>query len=205
MLTPIIMESDTREVAAKLAIVRLRNESRVHFDIGDGLFADWLGVAPADLQGLDLVGLAIDMHLLVDDPTEWIEECVAISPKRIIGQIERMGSQVDFLQTIESYNRGIEGGLALSITTPITSLEEEALSRTTSILLLAVPAGTSGSAFDQRVITKIAELRKIYQGTIIVDGGINKYTAKLALGAGATEVAANSAYWRGEWNETTEE
>lgn len=199
MLTPIIMESDPLEVGSKLAIVRLNEESRIHFDIGDGLFSDWLGVSPADLQGQDLTGLEIDMHLLVDDPTEWVEECVALSPRRIIGQIERMGSQVDFLQMIESYNQGIGGGLALSITTPIESLEKEALARAGSILLLAVPAGTSGSTFDLRVVDKITELRKKYEGVIIVDGGINKQTSQLVLQAGASEVAANSAYWRGEF------
>ncbi|MEI6690538.1 MAG: hypothetical protein WCL07_02195 [bacterium] len=196
-MTPIIMESDIEEVEKKLKIIRSNNEQRVHFDIGDGLLTNWYGVTPADLQALDLTSLEIDFHLLVDDPTEWIEECVALDPKRIIGQIERMGSQELFLQTIHDYKQNIEGGLALMIETPIESIDAYALQLTSVVLLLSVPGGTSGSKFDMRVINKIKNLREIYTGKILIDGGIDKETQKLVIEAGATEVGENSSYWKG--------
>ncbi|MEI8232298.1 MAG: hypothetical protein WCG44_01000 [bacterium] len=196
MNTPIIMETNIQEVGKKLAILRERNEKRVHIDIGDGLFSDMFSIAPADLQELDLSGLEIDLHLLVDDPTEWIEESVALSPKRLIGQIERMGSQANYIENVLSY--GIVAGLALKIETPIEEIEAEVLDKCGVILLLAVPAGSSGSKFDERVLPKIAELRKVYHGSILIDGGINKDTSKKVMASGGTETGANSAYWRGE-------
>ena len=93
MITPIIMESDIGIVGEKLALLKTAGVPRVHIDIGDGLFSDMLSVAPADLQQFDLAPFSLDFHLLVDDPMEWVEECVALSPKRVIGQIEHMGSQ----------------------------------------------------------------------------------------------------------------
>lgn len=196
MITPIVMESDVRVVGQKLEILRKRQERRVHIDVGDGLFSDLLTIAPADLQQFDLSPFEIDMHLMVDDPTEWIEESVALSPKRLISQIERMGSQVAYLKSVASYGE-VKGGLALKITTPIEELEPEALDQCSVVLLLAVPAGTSGSPFDERVIEKIAELRKIYPGTILIDGAINKETYERVTLAGADEAGANSAYWEG--------
>jgi len=196
MITPIIMESDLQVVAAKLLALKERKIERVHFDIGDGLFSDLITISPADLQEVDTAKLKMDIHLLVDDPTEWVEECVALNPSRVIGQIERMGSQSLFLETVKSY--GFKGGLALSITTPIEEIEEEALKNTKVVLLLAVPAGTSGSKFDERVLGKIKELRKIYAGSILVDGGINEQTYKQIIEAGATEAGENSSYWKGE-------
>ena len=185
------------EVKNKLSVLRDRNESRVHMDIGDGLFSDLLTISPADLQELELSDIKMDMHLMVDDPTEWIEECVALSPARLIAQIERMGSQKVFLETVESY--GYEGGLALGINTAIEEIEQDCLKTCKTILLLAIPAGTTGSPLDPRVIDKIKELRKVYTGKILIDGGINPATYTQVLEAGATEAGANSAYWRGEW------
>lgn len=196
MITPIIMESDIEEVEKKLSVLHERKSPRVHIDIGDGLFSDLLTIAPADLQQVDLGQMAIDIHLLVDDPTEWLEECVALKPERIIGQIERMGSQEAFLDSVQNY--GVSGGLALKVETPIGSISKELLTTCKTILLLAVPAGTTGSPFDERVIPKIVELRKIYSGSILIDGGINKETYSRVMGVGATEVGENSAFWKGE-------
>lgn len=196
MITPIIMESDLKVVAAKLLALKERKQNRVHIDIGDGLFSDLLTIAPADLQELDTSNMRMDIHLLVDDPTEWTQECIALNPERVIGQIERMGSQTLFLEEIQKYQ--FKGGLALEINTPIEEIEEEALAIASVILLLAVPAGTSGSPFDKRVIEKISELRKIYSGSILIDGAIDKDTYKQVLEAGANEAGANSKYWKGE-------
>ncbi len=196
MITPIIMESDIKEVGRKLQILREKNVERVHMDIGDGLFSDLLTIAPADLQQLDLREMKMDIHLMVDDPTEWVEESVALKPARLIAQIERMGSQMAFLKSVERY--ATEGGLALEIHTPIEEIEADALTTVKTILFLAIPVGTTGSQFDERVINKIIELRKIYPGSILIDGAINKETYKRVIEAGATEAGANSAWWKGE-------
>lgn len=195
MITPIIMESDIKEVRRKLQILREGKIDKVHIDIGDGLFSDLLTIAPADLQEIDTSNMKMDIHLLVDDPAEWVEEVVALKPARLIAQIERMGSQMAFLESIEGY--ATEGGLALAINTPIEEIEVEALTTVKTILLLAVPAGTSGSVFDERVIAKIKQLRKIYAGSILIDGAISKETYKRVMEAGASEAGANSAYWAG--------
>jgi len=193
------MEGDTCEVGSKLKILHNQSVKQVHFDIGDGLYSDLLTVSPADLQQFTLDNIEMDIHLLVDDPTEWIEESSALKPARIIGQIERMGSQKLFLESVDGY--GIKGGLAIKIETPIEEIEKDVLGPCDTILLLAIPVGTTGSLFDIRVIEKIKELRKMYTGKILIDGGINLKTYKQVLEAGASEAGANSAYWRGDFNE----
>ncbi len=193
MITPIIMESEISEVGRKLQILREQKINKVHVDIGDGLFSDLLSIAPADLQQFDLATSEMDIHLLVDDPSEWIEECIALKPKRLIAQIEHMGSQARFLDTVESY--GGQGGLALKIETPLEEIEQKILESVKTILLLAIPPGTTGSPFDERVISKIKELRKIYSGDILIDGAINPETYKRVRQAGASEAGANSWFW----------
>jgi pentose-5-phosphate-3-epimerase len=192
------MESEIDEVGRKLSILREQNLDRVHIDIGDGLFSDLLSIAPADLQQFDLSKFKMDIHLLVDDPTEWIEESVALKPARLIAQIEHMGSQLAYLENVEGY--GIEGGLALKIETPIEEIEPESLEEAKTILFLAIPPGTTGSPFDERVISKIKALRAKYKGSILIDGAMNPETYERVIKAGASEAGANSAYWRGDFN-----
>lgn len=193
MITPIIMESSIEEVGKKLEILRAQKVDRVQIDIGDGLFSDLLSIAPSDLQQFDLSNLKIDIHLMVDDPTEWIEECAALKPSRLIGQIERMGSQARYLESVAGYN--LAGGLALRIETPIEELEEEALKQSAVILLLSVPTGTTGSKFDEQVLPKIGELRERYRGAIFIDGGVSPEVYQRVMSAGASEAGANSWYW----------
>lgn len=200
MITPIIMESDIKEVGRKLAILETRNIAQVHIDIGDGLFSDLLSIAPSDLQQFSWKDKQLDLHLLVDDPVEWVEECVALGPMRLIGQIERMGSQARYLEQVAGY--GGAGGLALKIETPIEEIEKEVLAKCKTILLLAIPPGTTGSPFDKRVISKIVELRKIYAGSILIDGAIDKETYQRVIAVGATEAGSNSSFWREEYDET---
>jgi ribulose-phosphate 3-epimerase len=147
---------------------------------------------------LDISGILLDIHLLVDDPTEWIEECVALKPDRIFAQVERMGNIEYFVQALAGYG-GVRVGLGLGIATPLTTLTDHILGDIDSVLLMAIEPGYSGRQFDPAVITKIQELRKRWDGTIAVDGGINPETYIQSLSAGATEAGANTALWKGDF------
>lgn len=198
MITPIIMESDLKVVAAKMLSLKEKKIDRVHIDIGDGLFSDLLTIAPSDLQEIDIANMKMDIHLLVDDPNEWIEECVALNPKRVIGQIERMGSQEVFVDTVMGYK--CSAGIALKIDTDIEEIDPLAMKKVSTILLLAIPPGTTGSPLDTKIFQKIKDLRKIYDGSILIDGAMDTDTYVKVLDAGATEAGSNSAWWRGDYD-----
>ncbi|KKU26594.1 MAG: hypothetical protein UX37_C0001G0021 [Microgenomates group bacterium GW2011_GWA2_46_16] len=196
------MESEIEEVGRKLAILETRKNERLHFDVGDGLFSELMSVTPTDLHQFDLTKMKIDIHLLVDDPMEWVEGCSILSPQRLIAQIERMGSQIGFLDGVKNY--GISGGLALQIETPIESIEEGVFAEVQTILLLAIPPGTTGHVFDERILDKIKELKQIYRGNILIDGGVTPAVYQRVQTAGASEAGSNSAYWRGDFSTSLE-
>lgn len=194
VVIPDVLTSNVDEVAEKISLIKGKSD-RLHIDIIDGVFVDNLTIAPADLQAIDLTSVKFDLHLMVDDPAAWTEECVALSPKRIISQIERMGNQNSYVDWLKGYGE-VGVGLALDLYTPISGIDVEVLPKIDVILLMSVKAGESGRKFDARVIDKIIELRKIYQGEVMIDGGINPETARLVVEAGATEVATNSYLWQ---------
>lgn len=195
LVIPDVLTSNVEEVSEKIRLIKDYSD-RLHIDIIDGVFADNLTIAPADLQQVDLSQVKFDLHLMVDDPTAWTEECVAISPHRIISHIERMGNQVAYVDWLKGYG-DVGAGLALDLYTPISGLAKEVLSKIDVVLLMSVKAGESGQKFDKSVVDKVRELRKIYEGEILIDGGINPKTAREVVEVGATEVATNSYLWQG--------
>lgn len=199
MIVPISLESDIEVVREQVVKARVVGATRFHVDIIDGLYADNVTVAPADLQALDFSGLELDLHLLVDDPVEWLPECVALSPKRIYAQIEKMGNIEYFVKTLREHE-GVKVGLGLGLHTPLSALDSMILDQIDGVVLMAIEAGFGGTPFHPEVLARIRALRGRYQGEIFVDGGITPATYQQVLEAGATEAGANSAYWRGEFD-----
>lgn len=200
MIVPISLENDIEVVLGQVKTAKERGAVRIHIDIIDGLYADNITIAPADLQAVDFLGMELDLHLLVDDPVEWLPECVALSPKRIYAQIEKMGS-IEYFITALKEHRGIQVGLGIDLPTHIEAVRESEFELADEILLMSVKAGWSGQDFDPTIINKIKKLRTTFTKEIFVDGGINPKTYKQVTQAGATEAGANTAYWRGDFNE----
>ena len=203
MITPISLESEIEVVRSQLERARGVGAKKFHIDIIDGLFADNVTIAPADLQGENLSELDIDLHLLVDDPTEWIPECVALKPKRLIAQIEKMGNIEHFVAAAREHKE-VKVLLGVGLHTSSEELSHETLKNIDGVLLMAIEPGFGGSPFHSQVLEKIKVLRKRYEGEIIIDGGIKPETYRQVLLAGASEAGANSGLWVGNFEENWE-
>lgn len=191
---PDVLEGSLSEVQKKLDRIRGRF-TLMHVDIIDGLFADNITISISDLQELDRGDVELEVHLMADDPHEYIEECVAVGCSSVIAQIEKMSNQGAFIDELHENN--IQAGLAVDLYTPVSSIEENVMDRVDSILLMSVKTGFSGQEFNELVVDKIKDLRTKYDGRIVVDGGINDETVELIVGAGADAVAVNSYLWEG--------
>lgn len=150
--------------------------SRVHVDCIDGIFAANRTVVPSAFEYIE-TNLLLDFHLMVREPIHWIEKCVQVSADRIIGQIEQMKSQSDFVHRIQEVP-GVRIGLAIDLETEVSRIDETILPEIDVILVMSVAAGLGGQEFDPRAISKIKELDKIrseggfgYQ--ISDDGGVS--------------------------------
>jgi ribulose-phosphate 3-epimerase len=138
---------------------------RVSIDIIDGQFADNKTIDPSLLEDIE-TNLKIDYQLMVKEPINWIERCVRGQADRIIGHVEQMQSQQDFVDKVESEN--LDVGLALDLPTPVSSLDKDVLSNLDTILVMSVPAGFGGQEFSDKAIDKIRELKKLRD-----EGGLN--------------------------------
>src|SRR3989338_1114401 len=138
-----------------------------------------------------------ELHLMVNEPAEWLELSAENAIDAVIGQIEMMGNQGEFIATAK--NLGLKVGLAVDLETSLNDLDWEVAKTADQLLIMTIRAGKEGQKLDKRGLDKVKTLRqKGYQGIIGVDGGVNEQTVKDCLAAGANNLAVGSALWKAE-------
>jgi len=178
-IIPAILEKSLGEFEKKLSLV-WGNVSRVQVDVIDGVFADAKTIGPEDLGQIDTI-VAFDAHLMVEKPEEWIKRCLAGGIDRVFGQVEKMKDKVAFIGDAQA--EGLAVGLAYDIETPLDGLEKY-INDLDAVLLMSVKAGKQGGKFDERVLPKIKQIRKLSKKIdIVVDGGLNEENIKRCIAA----------------------
>lgn len=177
----------------------------IQVDIIDAVFADNITINPTDLVDFDFENLAIDFHLMTEEPMDYVWELIDCGQKlptqSVIGQIEKMSYQLDFLEEIKK--AGWQAGLAVNLFTPLENIEENAWEYLDQVLLMAVEAGAQGQAFNSLIFAKIEELKnKIKKSNqqikIAVDGGIKPEQIKNLQKAGVDQIAVGSALFNAD-------
>jgi len=198
-ITPTILTSTKKNFEEKLAkasgLVK-----RVQIDVIDGVFAENKTVDLSEISREGFEG-EVDVHLMVDEPINWIKKAVGFGANLLIGHIEKMRNQAEFVRQVKKV--GIKAGLAVDLETPVEKIETFLWSNLDGVLLMAVPAGFSGQTFSKKVLKKIEKLKMIKDSLkldfdVIVDGGVNLKNAKNCVEAGANVLAVGTAIWEAE-------
>lgn len=169
-IVPAILEKDATSFEEKLKKV-WGICKRVQMDIIDGEFAPVETVEPEVLQNIDTI-VDFEGQLMVKHPEDWVERCVQSGMTALYGHVEMMEDKVRFIADTQA--AGLKVGLAYDIDTPLDGLEEY-INDLDAVLLMSTKAGSQGvNKFDDRVLEKIKEVRKMDKNIkIIVDGGLN--------------------------------
>jgi ribulose-phosphate 3-epimerase len=199
---PAILTNDVREVDTKLQELETL-VPRVQIDIIDGAFAANKSIDPSAVEYIE-TGLLFDFHLMTKEPIDWVERCVRGGGDRIIGQIEKMSDQLEFIGKVQE--TGLEVGLALDIDTPVSDLNEEALVSIDTVLIMGYPAGVGGQPFNPKALEKVKELVEVRQEKnlnfkICLDGGVNLDNIGKIVEAGTDEVAVGKSLFVGNLEE----
>ncbi len=189
-LIPSILTPDPSEAKHLLSKVEGFFD-RVQIDIVDGQFAPTRTIDPSALEGSETLA-KLDFHLMTKEPTDWAERVLRAGADRVIGQIEMMSSQVDFVGKVSEV--GLSVGLAIDLATAVERLDETILTNLDVVLVMSVKAGAGGQEFDPRAIEKIKKLVSLRKSDttpfrICVDGGITPENAGRLVHAGADEIS----------------
>ena len=194
-IVPAILEKEKEAVEKKLEQARKWVE-RIQIDVIDGKFVDNETVGLEDLMEIDKQ-IGWDVHLMVEELIKLIEQCREAEVELVVGQIELMENQLEFVKLAKE--RQLRAGLGLDLETGVDFLDEEVIGELDQILLLAVKAGFSGQEFDKRVLEKIGQVRELgFEGEVCVDGGVNGETVEACVQAGANILAVGSGLWQAE-------
>lgn len=173
---------------------------RVQIDIIDGVFVDNRTIDPLALREVE-TSLKLDFHLMVKEPIKWIEKCASAGADRIIGHIEQMSSQVEFVGQVQEIGAAI--GLAIDLETKVTELDEAILDNLDVILVMSVAAGFGGQKFEPKTLEKIRELNEVKARDetpyrICIDGGVTIDNIGKVVKNGVEEVAIGRRLFGGD-------
>ncbi len=204
LVTPSILSADLTRLQEEVASVEPYADW-LQIDVMDGHFVPNLSFGAPLLKNLK-TRLPLDIHLMVENPEERIEEFAALGAYNITFHAEavpELNAQQELLRTI--HQKCKSAGIALN---PDTSLEaiRGLLSSNSShsssssysphpdlVLCMTVQPGFSGQKFRDDVLPKIQEVKRLAPKVMIqVDGGIDAASAKLCREAGATNLVAAS-------------
>lgn len=183
-IIPSILARDISKFEEDVAKVE-RFAGRIQMDIIDGKYFPVETVLPDVLLTVETVA-EIEAHLMVEEPVEWVDQCVAAGITAVYGQVEKMTDKQEFITKAEE--AGLKTGLAFDLSTPLTGLDEW-INLVDSVLLMAVNAGAQGQSFDIAVLDKLKKVRELSPTVMImIDGGLNEENIRKCLEVGGEKM-----------------
>lgn len=161
-------------------------------DVMDGHFVPNLSFGAPVIACLR-TEMPIDVHLMVENPEERIEEFLRLQVAHITFHAETIPDTVNRRALLAAIrDGGATAGIAINPETPADAIRDVA-GEADLLLVMTVQPGFGGQAFREDCLEKVRALRAAHPEVAIqVDGGINAHTARLARQAGADNLVAGS-------------
>jgi ribulose-phosphate 3-epimerase len=195
-IAPSALSADLGRLREQIAEIERGGADWVHVDVMDGCFVPNLTFGAPLIRALKkLTTLPLDVHLMVEQPEKYIDDCAGAGaavftfhPEATI-HVQRQLARVR--------ERGMRAGLALNPGTPV-ALIEEVVDDLDLVLVMSVNPGFGGQRYIPAATGKIRKVRALLDArgspaVLEVDGGITVETIRQAWEAGAGTFVAGTA------------
>jgi ribulose-phosphate 3-epimerase len=201
IIGPSILAADYARLGEQVAEAEEAGAKWFQVDVMDGHFVPNISIGLPVLESLRAVTDAfLDVHLMIDNPEEFIEPFIKAGADLITVHQE---VAVNLHRDIHEIRRlGALAGVALNPATPAETLGE-ILPFVNLVLVMTVNPGFGGQSFIHAALPKVGRVREMAAERrlsglhVQVDGGIDVETAPLAVEAGANVLIAGSSVFRG--------
>ena len=196
LIAPSILSADFSKLGDEIKVVEAAGADWIHADVMDGHFVPNITIGPLIVEAVSRVtGLPIDVHLMIENPDNYISAFAEAGASYISVQVETCIHLNRTVQRIKDC--GARAGVVLNPATPLSGLEW-VLEDVDYVLIMSVNPGFGGQAFIPSSLDKIKALRQQIQDRglsvlIEVDGGVNDNTIAAIASAGADVFVAGSA------------
>lgn len=192
---PSLLSADFLNLSKDIRTMEQAGADAFHLDVMDGQFVPNISYGIPVIRAVrSATDLPLDVHLMTEDPEQFIDEYANIGVDMISFHIEATHHAHSLIKMIQS--KGMKAGVALNPQTPVSSVEH-LLANVDFILIMTVNPGFGGQSFINQCLDKVRTLAQIKNEynlsfDIEVDGGINDDTAKQCLAAGANLLVSGS-------------
>ena len=195
-----VLTSKNEDIIKEIYDLETAKVDYFHIDVMDGKFVE-KDTRDRMIKYTEYIkqisNIPIDVHLMVKDIEENINDYLSLEVSSITFQIEASKSEKHTLELIKMIkDNNTKVGIAIS---PKTDIEKvyQYLPYIHKVIVMTVEPGMGGQKLIPEMLEKIANLNKFayengYDIDIEVDGGINGITAKDAINAGANILVSGS-------------
>lgn len=204
-IAPSILSADFSRLGEEVRQAIAGGADLIHVDVMDRHFVPNLTVGALVVSALRPIaqegGIPLDVHLMVDNPGQMLEDFVHAGADILTVHVEACVHLNRVVQNIKEL--GAKAGVAINPATPLVMLEE-ILTEVDLVLLLSVNPGFGGQSYIPSSTRRIARLREMLDHLgksaveLEVDGGINPDTAAEVASAGASILVAGSAIFNNQ-------
>lgn len=197
-IAPSILASDFARLGEEVKDVEAAGADYIHVDVMDGHFVPNITIGAPIVRALrPVTSLPLDVHLMIANPDQYIEEFADAGADILTVHAEACPHLHRTIQLIKS--KGVKAGVVLNPATPVDAIKH-VIEDVDLVLLMTVNPGFGGQAFIERVLAKITETKQLADSLgvapeIEVDGGVNAETARACIEAGANVLVAGSAIY----------
>ncbi|MBW1253829.1 D-allulose 6-phosphate 3-epimerase [Pantoea allii] len=187
-ISPSLMCMNLMEIKQQLAVLNSRADF-LHVDIMDGHYVKNITLSPFFIEQIrPHTPVAIDVHLMVEQPTDFIEAVAKAGADFICPHAETINRDA-FRVINQIRSLGKKPGVVLNPATPVSFIHHY-IHLLEKITVMTVDPGYAGQPFIPEMVEKIQTLKALkqahgYRYLIEIDGSCNQRTYRTLLEAGA--------------------
>lgn len=196
MLSPSILSADFKKLGEDIENLDRYGADLIHIDVMDGMFVPNISFGIPIIKSIrGITKLPFDVHLMIEEPSRFIEDFVKAGADIITIHYEAEKHLDRTINYIKSF--GVKAGISLNPATPVSAIKH-LIKEVDMVLIMSVNPGFGGQKYIDYCSEKIKEVKELanqFNPTLLieVDGGIGTDNISEVVRSGANVIVAGSA------------